>query len=232
MRVAIMQPYFLPYIGYFQLIRAVDVFVVYDNIKYTKSGWINRNRMLNDGKDVVFSLPLKSASDYCNVVERELAASFDRRKLLNQMTAAYRRAPYFAQTLPLLERVLLCDENNLFRFIKHSLIATCEHLGIATEFLVSSTIAIDHSLKSQDKVLALCTALGATTYINAIGGRDLYAKGAFKDRGVELLFIQPKPFVYRQFENEFVPWLSIVDVLMFAPYKQVVAALTENYELI
>ena len=90
MRLAIMQPYFFPYIGYFQLIAAVDQFIVYDNIKYTKKGWINRNRMLQNGKDVMFSLPLKSDSDFLDVCERELAADFNRDKLLNQLKGAYR----------------------------------------------------------------------------------------------------------------------------------------------
>ena len=194
MRLAIMQPYFFPYIGYFQLIAAVDMFIVYDNIKYTKKGWINRNRMLQNGKDVMFSLPLKSDSDYLDVCERELAADFNRDKLLNQFNGAYRRAPYFAQTFPLVEQIVRYEDTNLFRFLHHSIVRTCEHLGIATEIRISSGIAIDHDLKNQDKVLALCEAVGASTYVNAIGGMELYSKEAFREKGIELKFIQSKPF--------------------------------------
>ena len=176
MRLAIMQPYFFPYIGYFQLISAVDMFIVYDNIKYTKKGWINRNRMLQNGKDVMFSLPLKGDSDYLNVCERELAEDFNRDKLLNQFKAAYRPAPYFAQTFPLIEQIVRYQDMNLFRFLHHSIVKTCEHLGVATEIGISSGIAIDHDLKNQDKVLALCEAVGASTYVNAIGGMRLYSK--------------------------------------------------------
>src|ERR1019366_7530880 len=107
-----MQPYFFPYIGYFQLIAAVDLFIVYDNIKYTKKGWINRNRMLQNGKDVMFSLPLKNGSDYLDVCERELAADFNRDKLLSQLSGVYRRAPYFAQTYPLIEEIVRYDDTN------------------------------------------------------------------------------------------------------------------------
>lgn len=215
MRLAIMQPYFLPYIGYFQLIGAVDVFVVYDNIKYTKKGWINRNRMLQNGKDVMFSLPLKSDSDFLDVCDRELAADFNRDKLLNQFRGAYGRAPYFAQTFPLLEQVIRHEERNLFKFVHHSIVRTCEHLGITTEIRVSSDISINHDLKNQDKVLALCEVVGANTYINAIGGMELYSKDEFLARDVKLKFIKSRPFEYAQFDNEFVPWLSIVDVMMF-----------------
>jgi hypothetical protein len=232
MRLAIMQPYFFPYIGYFQLIAAVDLFIVYDNIKYTKKGWINRNRMLQNGKEAMFSLPLKSGSDSLDVCERELAEDFNRDKLLNQFKGAYRRAPYFAQTFPLVEQIVRFEEANLFRFLYHSILRTCQHLGITTEIRISSTIAIDHGLKNQDKVLALCEAVSASTYVNAIGGRDLYSKETFRDKGIDLTFIQSKPFEYSQFGNEFVPWLSIIDVMMFNPLDALKACIATNYELI
>lgn len=228
MKTAIMQPYFFPYIGYFQLIGSVDLFIVYDNIKYTKKGWINRNRMLQNGKDVMFSLPLKSDADSLDVRDRELAASFNRDKLLNQISGAYRRAPYFAQTFPLIEQVVRHEERNLFRFLHHSIVRTCAHLGIATEIRVSSDIAIDHTLKNQDKVLALCKAVGADTYVNAIGGMELYFKEAFQQKCIELKFISSKTFEYTQFGNEFIPWLSIIDVMMFNP-KNRIDQLLEEY---
>lgn len=232
MKLGIMQPYFLPYIGYFQLLASVDKFIVYDNIKYTKKGWINRNRMLLNGTDAIFSLPLKKGSDSLDVVERELAAEFDRRKLLNQFKGAYGRAPQFELTYPLLERIVQRDEANLFRYIHHSIVQLCEHLGINTEIRISSEILIDHELKGQDKVLALCKAAGADTYINTIGGVELYAKGDFRIKGIDLQFIKSTPFEYAQFGDAFVPWLSIIDVLMFNPLSAVRAYINENYELV
>lgn len=227
-----MQPYFFPYIGYYQLIAAVDMFIVYDNIKYTKKGWINRNRMLQNGKDVMFSLPLKSDSDNLDVCERELAADFNRDKLLNQFKGTYRRAPNFTHTFPLIEQIMRNEDTNLFRFLHHSIIRTCEHLGIATEIRISSGIAINHDLKNQDKVLALCEAVGARTYVNAIGGKELYSKEAFQEKGIELKFIKSKPFEYPQFGDTFVPWLSIIDVMMFNSIETVRECLDTNYELI
>jgi hypothetical protein len=232
MQVGIMQPYFLPYIGYFQLINAVDVFIVYDNIKYTKKGWINRNRMLQNSKDVMFSLSLKNDSDYLDVCQRELASDFNRGKLLNQFKGAYQHAPYFAQTYPLVEQIVQYEEANLFRFLHYSIAKTCEHLGISTEIRVSSKIAIDHDLKNQDKVLALCEAVGASTYVNAIGGMELYSKETFREKGIELKFIKSNPFAYPQFGDEFVPWLSIIDVMMFNPLDTIRTCISTNYELI
>lgn len=231
MKLAIMQPYFLPYIGYYQLIAAVDTFIVYDNIKYTKKGWINRNRMLLNGADVVFSLPLKKGSDALNVAERELATDFDPIKLLNQIRGAYARAPYFAQTFLLFERILRFDERNLFRYIHHSIVQMCEHLDITTDIRISSRIAIDHRLKRQDKVIALCRAVGADTYINSIGGMELYERDVFHAQGIELKFLKTKPFEYPQFGALFVPWLSIMDMLMFNALDTVQEHLNIYYEL-
>jgi len=210
-----MQPYFFPYIGYFQLIAAVDLFIVYDNIKYTKKGWINRNRMLQNGRAVTFSLPLRHDSDALDVSGRELAADFRPDKLLNQISGAYRSAPYFAQTLPLVEDVLRFEERNLFRFLHHSIAKTCRHLGIGTEIRPSSSVAADHSLKGQDKVLAICEALGASVYVNAIGGMELYSREDFRRRGIDLRFIEARPLEYPQFGDAFVASLSIIDVMMF-----------------
>ncbi|MCK9293994.1 MAG: WbqC family protein [Desulfobulbaceae bacterium] len=232
MRLAIMQPYFLPYIGYYQLIAAVDVFVVYDNIKYTKKGWINRNRMLLNGTDATFSLPLKKDSDSLNVVERELAADFNRDKLLSQFKGAYGRAPYFAKTFPLVEQIVRHEDKNLFRFIYHSILSVCGYLGIEKEIRISSNIACDHELKGQDKVLAMCQAMDADTYVNAIGGMELYSKDEFRVRGIELKFIKSKLCAYEQFGNEFVPWLSIVDVMMFNPIETIRDLISNRYELI
>jgi len=227
-----MQPYFLPYIGYFHLIAAVDLFIVYDNIKYTKKGWINRNRMFQNGKDVMFSLPLKNDSDYLDVCERELAADFNRNKLLNQFKGTYRRAPYFSQTIPLVEQIVRYKEGNLFCFLHHSIAKTCEYLGITTEIRNSSTIAIDHGLKNQTKVLALCEAVGASAYVNTIGGMELYSKEVFLEKGVKLNFIRSKPFEYAQFGEAFVPWLSIIDVMMFNSLDFIRTCISTNYELI
>ncbi|MNG97972.1 WbqC-like protein family protein [compost metagenome] len=232
MKLSIMQPYFLPYVGYFQLIAATDVFVVYDNIKYTKKGWINRNRLLQNGSDATFSLALKKDSDALDVVQRELSAEFYRSKLLNQFKGAYSRAPYFTQVWPLLQRIVSCEEQNLFRYIYNAIVEICAYLELGTQIRVSSQIDINHQLKGQDKVLALCEALGAETYINAIGGTELYDRQAFRAQGTELRFIRSHPLEYPQFGAPFVPWLSMVDVMMFNAPEQVRTIVNARYELL
>lgn len=217
MKLAIMQPYFFPYIGYFQLMNAVDEFIVYDNIEYTKKGWINRNRILVNGADSFISLPLKKDSDYLTVIERSLAETWpqDRKKLLNRIAGSYNKAPYLKTVYPLLEEIMMTEETNLFQFIYQSLVKIKDWLGINTTLLVSSGVNCDHSLKGEDKVLALCKSRNADTYINPIGGTTLYNKDRFAENDLALYFLRSKQIEYHQYNNPFVPWLSIIDVLMF-----------------
>ena len=215
MKTGIMQPYFFPYIGYWQLINAVDVFVVYDNIKYTKKGWINRNRYLYEGQDKLFTLELEKASDFLNVCERKISDSFNKKKLLNQIAAAYKKAPFLKEIYGLFENIIMCEHDNLFEYIYNSILITMKALGIETKTTISSHIDIDHSLKSQDKVLAICEKLGAGSYINPIGGIELYDKNVFNSHNIELKFLRTKKISYEQNGGIFVPSLSILDVLMF-----------------
>jgi hypothetical protein len=223
MRLAIMQPYFFPYIGYFQLMKAVDEFVVYDNIEFTKKGWIHRNRILVNGQDSFVTVPLKKDSDYLDVKDRQLAESWivERRRMLNRINAAYRKAPMFDSAYPVIERCILFESGNLFEFLWHSLDLTKAYLGIRTPLLISSTIPIDHSLRSSQKVIALCRARRADVYLNPIGGVQLYKKEDFEKEGIDLHFLRSAPVEYKQFQGDFVPWLSIIDVMMFNPLEQI-----------
>lgn len=224
-----MQPYFLPYIGYWQLIGAVDAFVVYDNIKYTKKGWINRNRFLLNGKEVLFSLPLKKDSDFLDIKQRALAESFDREDLINRFREGYRKAPEFSVVIPVIEEVIRFPSNNLFEYIFYSIKKICGYLEITTPLIISSTIDCDHSLKSAERVQAICKALGADIYINPIGGTELYAKENFKQKGLNLYFLKSLPFEYQQWYFEFVPWLSILDLLMLNSKSDVRKHISEQY---
>ena len=232
-KIAIMQPYFFPYIGYFQLINSVDEFVIYDNIQYTKKGWINRNRILVNGSDSLISLPLKKDSDFLNVIDRQLSDSWskDRVKLLNQIKANYQKAPYFKEVYPLIEKCILNEETNLFDFIYDSLINILDFLDIKTKITISSAINIDHNLKSKDKVIAICKEQFGEIYINAIGGMELYDKNEFLSNNIRLNFIKSSPITYKQYDNQFVSWLSIIDVMMFN-HKETISKFLNDYTLI
>lgn len=234
MKIAIMQPYFFPYIGYFQLINAVDKFVIYDNIEFTKKGWINRNRILVNGKDEYITLPLKKDSDYLNIAQRCLTDTYkiERVKLLRRINGSYRKAPQFNEVYSLVEVIINTEEENLFEFTHQSLENICQYLNIKTEFIISSKISIDHQLKSQEKVIAICKALNANQYINPIGGVELYSKEIFQQNNIELNFIKPDTIEYMQFTNQFIPWLSIIDVMMFNSKEKIHRYLNSFYTLI
>ncbi|MEL2242161.1 WbqC family protein [Leclercia adecarboxylata] len=215
MKIAVMQPYFLPYIGYFQLMASVDRFVLFDNVQYVRQGWINRNRILRNGQSSIITLPLKKDSRFLNINERYVSEVFSKTKILNQLQDAYRYAPYYDSVFPLLEKIISCDGNNLFDYLLHSLIILRNTFSLECEIVVCSELNIDHSLRSQEKILAICKEQNANTYINAPGGRELYERERFQQQRVSLQFIQPGDVHYPQFGAEFVPWLSIIDVMMF-----------------
>ncbi|CAN1567120.1 PIN_SSO1118-like domain containing protein [Spirosomataceae bacterium] len=222
-KVAVMQPYFLPYIGYFQLINAVDEFIVYDNIQFSKKGWFHRNRFLLNGTDEYFTLPLKKDSDYLNVDQRFLSGQWpsEREKTLRKFKENYRKAPFFESVFPLIEEIFNFQGDNLFAFILNSLKRTCNRLDIRTSFVISSGLDIDHALKGQSKVIALCKSTRATHYVNPIGGLELYNRLEFENGGLDLSFIKSRPIEYPQFNNNFVPWLSVLDLLMFNSVDQI-----------
>lgn len=234
MKLGIMQPYLFPYIGYFQLMNAVDEFVTYDNIEYTKKGWINRNRILLNGKPSFITLPLKNESDYLDIRDRYLAGSWptEKNKILNKINVAYKRSPYFNFIYPIIEQSILYEEKNLFMFIVNSLYLVKDYLEIQTPLVTSSTILIDHSLKAEKKVMAICQAKKADTYMNPIGGLELYNKGNFENVGIKLHFFKTNDFKYKQFDNDFIPLLSIIDVMMFNSKEKIKEYLNKQYTLI
>jgi len=233
MRLAIMQPYLFPYIGYFQLMNAVDKFVVYDNIEYTKKGWINRNRILVNGKDQYITLPLRKDSDFLQIKDRYLAESWteDKKKMRNRIIESYRKAPFFNEAFPIIDDCILFEDGNLFNFIHHSIRMLKGHFGLAAEIITASSVPADHELKAEQKVVSICKAIKATIYINAIGGLELYSKEHFANEGLELCFLKTNQIEYKQFDNNFIPFLSIVDVMMFNS-KENISAMLNQYSLI
>lgn len=218
MKLAIMQPYFMPYIGYFQLLNAADIFVIFDNVQFIKYGWIQRNRIVVNSQIKMFSLPIKKGPYEANINEKSLSFSEwnrERRKLLIQLEHSYGKAPYFQNIFPFISNCILHDEQDLTKFICHSLEQIKSYLGIKTKLLIASDLDVDHSLEKQERILSICELLNANKYINSIGGQELYDFESFAGKGIKLQFLKSKPITYSQFTNEFIANLSIIDVMMF-----------------
>jgi hypothetical protein len=221
--IAMMQPYWFPYLGYFQLIAGADVFVLGDDLQYVKDGWINRNRMLCAGKPRLFSLPLARDVHGLAINQRCLAdtSAGNIDTLLKTLSLHYARAPQRAAVLPLLERIMRHPDTNLARYLEHSLRTTCAYLDIETPILLSSELGIRHITDKQDRVIKTMHRLGGTCYVNPIGGRELYEETRFRQAGLTLRFHQMDSLCYAQLGQPFVSHLSIIDVLMFNPVTRI-----------
>jgi WbqC-like protein family len=232
MKLAIMQPYIFPYIGYFQLINAVDKFVIYDDVNFINKGWINRNRILNNGQDSLFTIPLKEASQ--NKLINEIEVNWDeswKNKFFKTLEQCYKKAPFYQDVLPIIEETLAVNNEVISKVIENNLRLTCKYLEIKTEIIASSSIYQNNHLKAQERILDICLQEKTDHYINPIGGIELYDKDFFAAKNIKLSFIKAQPIEYKQFKNEFVSWLSIMDILMFNS-KENIKVFLNNYELI
>lgn len=214
MTIAIMQPYFFPYIGYWQLIKAVDTFVIFDDVNYINKGYINRNNILVNGQKQLFTLELIGASQ--NRLINEIEVGSNQNKMLKTISMSYKKAPCFSEVFPIIESILMCEEKNLSKYLGNSLKILAEYLNIKTRFLYSSDILKDNELKGEEKIIDIVKRLNTSVYINAIGGQELYDREVFAKNNLELYFLNPKSQEYKQFKNEFIPNLSIIDLMMFA----------------
>lgn len=188
-----MQPYFLPYIGYFQLMAAVDKFILLDDVNYIKGGWINRNRILSNAVPTWMTIPLLGASP--NKLIREIEIQPDngwKRKTLTQVRQSYAKASFCASTYRHFESWIETANVNLSSYLYRVLKDVAQILNIGTEIVPSSSIFSKNGLSGVDRVIDICIQAEATHYINAQGGKTLYESDNFQDRGIFLEFIEPK----------------------------------------
>lgn len=231
-KVAIMQPYLFPYLGYFQLIQAADLFVFYDDVNFIKRGWINRNRILFNGKDKLISIPLKKASQNKLIHEIEINYGNDYNKILKTIQSAYQKAPYYKEIIEVIEGQFLKKYDSIAEMASESILAILDFLDLRKDVYKSSHSFPDSKEEDKaDRLIYITKKLGATHYINPSGGKGLYNKSYFKKNGIELCFMENNLKAYKQFNKDFINGLSIIDVLMFND-KGKVLNLLQNFQLI
>ena len=228
MKLGIMQPYYLPYIGYWQLLNAVDKYVIYDDVNFIKGGWINRNRILNNGRVQYINVLMQGASSYKHINEirvqnNEPIIEKTKKTLWN----AYHKCNEFEKVFPLLCEVLDNGRDNLAEYLEFSIRKICQYLEIETELYVSSEIEKNNALHGEEKVLDICDKMGANVYYNAVGGRELYHFEKFEKYGVKLSFVKTNEIEYPQKNDKFVPNLSIIDVMMYNNISKIKRMLQE-----
>ena len=232
MKIAIMQPYLFPYLGYFQLIAAVDKFVILDDVNFINKGWINRNKIMINGKSSMFTLPLEQASQ--NKLIKDIKVAKDKRwtdKFLKSIHMAYKKAPHFEAVYSLVKKCMEREEKAISDLIYVGILDICEYMGIQTGIEPHSSVYLTEGLLGQDKILEICVQSGASHYINTMGGQGLYDKDKFKEKNIRISFISPVLNPYNQNCPDFVEGLSIIDVLMYNSKEQVKLQL-ENFKLL
>jgi len=235
MRVAIMQPYCFPYIGYFQLVNAVETFVFLDDVNYIKRGWINRNRILINGEPNWINIPCRKISQNRMIKDTQVLVDDTwKYKELKKIELAYRRAPFYHEVISLLQKCFFSGQVDIASFASFSVMEVVNYLGRGPKFMWSSREFGDtQHLKGSDRLIEIAKRVGAEFYINPIGGTELYSREKFEKAGIQLRFLKSNEDIrYPQFrEDTFVPWLSIIDVLMFNQ-RDAVSSLLSRYDLV
>lgn len=232
MKIGMMQPYFFPYIGYFQLLNAVDKYVVYDTGKFSNNKWGFRNRILINGAPGYFRINTLKASQNKQFNEIQVSNDIEaKKKTIHTLECSYGKAPHFSEVMPMLENFMLSEYDDLAEYNVASIRKICSYLGIDTEILLFSELDSDKSLTRQFRIYDVCKVLGGDEYINAIGGMELYDFEEFRENGIELAFLKTDSISYPQLGGEFVPDLSIIDVMMFNSVPEI-QELLNRYTLI
>ena len=233
MTLAIMQPYLFPYIGYWQLINAVDTFVIFDDVNFIKKGWINRNKILINGKESIITFPLIKASQNKLINEIDLFVNNkDKKKIIAKLEIAYKKAPYFDNTINLVKEIINADLSCIAEYSANSITKISNFLEIDVSFDFSSIQSPESKgIDKADRLIHICKKNNSNQYVNSIGGQKLYSKEYFNANGINLSFIENDIEPYSQFGEEFVPNLSIIDVIMFNDKKHV-RKMLNKYKLI
>lgn len=231
MKLAIMQPYYFPYIGYWQLIQSVDRFVIYDDVNYIKRGWVNRNRILINGEPRFITVPLQSSSQNKRICDIQLQPSNGwRNKSLRMLEVTYGRSLYFDDVFPVLENMIANGACNLAEYLAGMVTSLMGWMDIKTDVVLSSRIYGNDNVSGEKRIMDICKRENADIYVNPQGGRELYTPELFSGNSIDLFFLKTKEHKYKQFGNEFVPWLSIIDVMMFNSQDEIREMLLE-YDL-
>ncbi len=229
-----MQPYFLPYLGYFHLIKSVDIFVIYDDVKYTKSSWINRNRFIFKDKIDYLSLPLIKDSNSLLIRDRKISKEWSKKKTkaINCIKQFYKERLNYHRGIKLCNEIFNYRDTNLFNFVHHSILKICKEIEISTKIVKSSSLGDFRYLKGEKKILEICKSLNAERYINVFAGEKLYNRNEFKVNGLDIKFIKSNFEPYDQFNSAFVPELSIIDMIFSMTNKNEIQKQINNFKFI
>ncbi len=187
-RVAIMQPYFMPYAGYFRLFAAADLFVALDCVQFPRRGWVHRNRFTDHKGELQWlTVPLKKsdrdATRICDLQFQENASA-----LLRDEARRFRSLQKIQQ-FRVFADMLFDTSLSPNEYFTSALSKMAKFLDMERPIVRSSTLNIDPQLRAQERIIEIAKQVGAKDYINAPGGRGIYDEGAFRRAGLTLSFL-------------------------------------------
>lgn len=213
MKLGNQQPYFFPYFAYWQLLNLVDLYVIADNVQFSKKSFINRNYILLNGQS--HRITLEVVGVHLGIPINKVQVGRNLEKIRRTIFYAYKKAPYFNDIFPIISDVLMNKEKNLAKFIQYSIESISNYLDINTKIVNESDLNLKPSLSAQSSIIEICKLFNANNYINAVGGLKLYSKNIFEKNSIKLNFLKMDNINYNQRNKIFIPNLSIIDVLMF-----------------
>ncbi|MBO0198048.1 MULTISPECIES: WbqC family protein [Vibrio] len=228
MKLALMQPYLFPYIGYYQLAYHSDFFLFYDDVTYIKGGYINRNNILTKNGKHLFTLPIHKASSFTLIKDLEYTDKTG--KLLSTIRQNYSKAPFFDEVFPIIEKVICYKDRSVSKISALSIIEVFKYLGLDFKFDFTSNIDYERDKSAKEKIYNLCHIYNCNNYVNTLGGVSLYDKEEFKNEGISLNFIEFCADEYYQFNNKdsFISHLSIIDVMMNESKENIISMIEKN----
>lgn len=230
--VVAMQPYFFPYLGYFQLLGLADEIIILDDVQFTRKGWINRNRIADRaGNEIPLVIALESSSRETPINKMSISSTFSPKKIIDTLSHTYSKAEFYQPTMSLLQPIFDSKFESLSEWLTNSLRLTCSYLGIAEEFTFSSMIPNPDGLKGQDRILQLCKLSGASEYVNLSGGKSIYSSELFLSEDINLVFLESKLSIYQRHGKVFIPGLSIIDLMMNLEIPELQRLVSDDYEL-
>jgi len=233
MRVAIMQPYVFPYLGYYQLLHAADVFVCFDDVNFIKKGWINRNRILLNGAPFTFTIPIQGMSQNITIRDSHIAPDPAwQTKLLGNLKQGYGHTPFYNAIFPLIKPMIQRASGSIADLAEATVRLVVDYLALPVRITRSSALGIAEDIKGQERIIQVAKAHGAAHYINPANGAHLYNEERFALEGMTLRFLRMDPDLRdpQQGKTDFVPGLSMLDILMNVP-PEGIRALLARYTL-
>jgi hypothetical protein len=216
MKGTILQPTYLPWIGYFEMIDSTDIYIVFDHVQFEKKSWQQRNKIKTSNGVIWLSVPIKREKRETRICDIKI--SYDHGNPLEKhwrtITLVYKKAPYFNEYRSIFEKIYSKEYNHLSDLNVAIIKKICNVLGIKTKIVLSSMLNLnDKNMGKTEKVVNLCKKVDITHLYDAKGAKEFIDDSIFHKEGISITFQHFEHPVYKQLWGNFIPYLSVIDLL-------------------